>query len=131
MLAPRQEATDDENTDSGSQTASSSSESEKNETTLEKPVNVLGSHAVDIGESPLGSEDERSLTEAIQRSPSSPPKESIPEENPFPSEHELEESKKGPQPYDVPVAGDFFMHDDRFSSPVNPNSILSKFFDCR
>jgi len=122
MLAPRNAATDEEDSDVDSHSEAGSSGSETSEKKQVTKDAALEGHAVDIGDSPLVSEDDSLSVEPVAQ----PTEEIVPEENPQEppeqapdAEAEVENEaepgvkEKGPQPYDVPVVGDFYMHDDR------------------
>ena len=119
MLAPREAATDEECESEPSQSESESSRSEEEEDTPALPdkssATTLQGHALVLGDSPLVSEDD-SVGAEQPRLSKEPSAEETPEQQDSPDQSEkTEEKSRGSQPYDVPVIGDFYMHDDRTS----------------
>lgn len=112
-LAPRNAATDEEDSNVDARSEDGSTGSETSEKKASAKGEALVGHAVDIGDSPLASEDDSSALE-----PAADPLEEAVQQ---PADEQVEQEDTGPkekQPYDVPVVGDFYMHDDRSTTVV-------------
>ena len=109
MLNPRDAATDDEASDDESPSESVTTRSiasEDERAAVPPTVSSLQGHALHIGDSPLVSEDDTAVTDSSRQ-------EELDENTAVRAPSVETKGRGGPQPYDVPVVGAFYMHDDR------------------